>query len=95
MTKQITDTTVFFILFIANVVQAQVGFQVLRGTVKDHISESPLPGAKVTVLNTNLVLGAIADMDGVLRLRSVPIGRHDIVITSFGYEDVILKDGSL
>ncbi len=83
--------TCLLFTFGVNIAQSQTGNQVLRGTIKDHISESPIPGAKITVLNSDPILRAISDVDGVFRIPAVPIGRHDILITYSGYEDVVLK----
>lgn len=94
--KQLTVYfTCLFFTFIASTGQSQTGNQVLRGTIKDHISESPIPGAKITVLQSDPVLRTLSDVDGVFKIPSVPIGRHDILITYSGYEDVILKGVSL
>lgn len=87
--------TCLLFTFSVNISHSQTGNQVLRGSVKDHISESPIPGAKISVLNSDPVLRAISDVDGVFKIPSVPIGRHDILITYSGYEDVILKGISL
>lgn len=87
--------TVFFsallFTFTVSFAQAQTGHQVLRGTIKDHISESPIPGAKVTVLHSDPILRSVSDGEGVFKIPAVPIGRHDILITYSGYEDVLLK----
>ena len=87
--------TVLFCVFTTNTIWSQTGSQVLRGTIKDHISEVPIPGAKIIVLNSEPILRAISDLDGVFKIPEVPIGRHDILITYSGYEDVILKGISL
>lgn len=87
--------TVLLFAFTANIGWSQSGNQVLRGSIKDHISESPIPGAKIIILNSEPILRAISDVDGVFKIPAVPIGRHDILITYSGYEDVIMKGISL
>ena len=81
------------LLFTMNInkVQSQIGNQVLRGTIKDIISESPIPGAKIKVLNTDPILRTISDAEGVFKILSVPIGSHDVLITFPGYKEMILK----
>ena len=86
---------VLFFAFFANIGWSQTGSQVLRGTIKDHISESPIPGAKIIVINSDPILRAISDVDGIFKIPAVPIGRHDILITYSGYEDVIMKGVNL
>lgn len=87
--------TVLFCVFTTKTIWSQTGNQVLRGTIKDHISEVPIPGVKIIVLNSEPILRAISDVGGAFKIPSVPIGRHDILITYSGYEDVILKGISL
>lgn len=82
-------------MFISSIGFGQSMHQVMRGTVKDNISEMPIPGVKLIILNTNPVMGAITDYDGLFTFNKVPVGRHDVVITAFGYEDLVLKGVSL
>ncbi len=78
-------------LLTATVVLAQTGTQVVRGTVVDNITESPIPGAKVIILDTDPAIRAITDAEGTFRLSGVALGRQNILVTYFGYKDVLLK----
>jgi hypothetical protein len=80
-----------FLLFTAGFTSAQEGTQVVRGTILDNVSESPIPGAKVVILNTNPILRTLTDSEGYFKISNVPIGRHDIVVTYMGYDNAVLK----
>lgn len=73
---------------------AQQLTQVVRGTVIDQISESPIPGAKVIVLNSEPAIRTLTAADGSFRLPDVPVGRQTIIVTYMGYKDRVI-DGLL
>lgn len=60
--------------------------QTIRGTLVDKESFQPIIGAKVIVATTDPVLGGISDIDGKFRIENVPVGKHNLIITSIGYE---------
>tara|TARA_B100000508_G_scaffold75230_1_gene58610 strand:+ start:76168 stop:78549 length:2382 start_codon:yes stop_codon:yes gene_type:complete len=66
--------------------------QTVRGTVVDEASLSPLPGAKVIVLDTTRQLRAITDVDGNFKIEGVPVGRLSILITYMGYASKTLSN---
>jgi hypothetical protein len=80
-----------FLLLLAGFTSAQEGTQVVRGTILDNISESPIPGAKVVILNTDPILRTLTDSEGYFKILNVPIGRHDVVATYMGYDNAVLK----
>jgi len=61
--------------------------QVLKGTVKDSVSQQPVPGATVKVVGTNK--GVVTNENGEFEL-TVPANAQ-IQISSIGFENVILK----
>jgi hypothetical protein len=63
----------------------QIPVQSIRGTVVDKISQSPLPGANITVLTTDPLMGASSDPDGNFIITNVPTGRHRIQVSFVGY----------
>ena len=93
--KQVNFYILFLIIGFNFSTKAQNSFQVVRGTIKDNISESPIPGAKIFILNNDDDLRVMSDLDGNFKLINVPIGRQDILITYLGYEDVLLKGVSI
>lgn len=74
----------FSILFISFYSFAQ-NTQIVRGRIIDKISQYPLVGASIIVLNTDPVIGAIADIDGYYELKEVPVGRQSFKIQAIGY----------
>jgi hypothetical protein len=80
-----------FGLFSAFVVQAQPLFQTIRGRIIDKDSQAPLIGATVTVLNTDPLKGAVSDLTGDFRIENVALGRHNLVVSYIGYEDVYIN----
>lgn len=71
---------------------AQSLTQTIRGTVVDKVSQSPLPGANVSVMNSNPFIGAATDFDGSFSLKNVPVGKQALKITFLGYKEYILPN---
>lgn len=70
--------------------------QTIRGKIIDNISEKPLEGASVTILNS--VTGIQTDEDGNFNFEKMPVGRYQIKVSSVGYEtqtiaEVLLESG--
>lgn len=68
-------------------VRSQALTQTIRGTVIDKISQTPLPGANVIILDTDPILGATTDVDGNFKIVNVPVGTYAIKITFIGYRE--------
>lgn len=66
--------------------------QTVRGTLKDKQTFQPIIGAKIIVLDSEPLIGAVSDLDGKFRLENVPIGRQKIAISFVGYEPVLLNN---
>ncbi|MCE3296242.1 MAG: TonB-dependent receptor [Crocinitomicaceae bacterium] len=66
--------------------------QTVRGTVTDKISQAPISGAKIILVDSSPVLGAVSDPDGNFRLENVPVGRQSIKITYSGYKEISLDN---
>lgn len=66
--------------------------QVVKGTVRDKDSQTPLPGATIIIESTNPALGGTTDLDGNFKLDRVPIGRQSIRISFVGYEPYIFRE---
>lgn len=62
--------------------------QTIRGTVTDKETYQPLIGAKVVVLDSSPLIGAVTDANGNFRLEGVPVGRQTIRCTYVGYEAI-------
>lgn len=72
--------------------QAQELTQTIRGTVIDQVSQTPLPGANVILLNSSPVVGVTTDIDGHFKITKVPVGSHAIKITFIGYKEITLPN---
>ena len=68
-------------------IQAQQGVQTIRGSVKDLQSKYQIPGAVVTLVGSEPLLGTTTDENGDFRLENVPLGRHTLKITFLGYAE--------
>ena len=55
--------------------------QTVRGSLKDKQTYQPLIGAKIIVVGTEPLIGAVSDIDGKFRLEKVPVGRQQIAIS--------------
>lgn len=77
----------FFLLFIACLSFSQNLKQTIRGIVVDKQSQSPLPGAIVSIPNTNPFKATSTDENGKFRLDSVPIGRWTVKVSFISYKE--------
>lgn len=68
-----------------------IGQQTVKGTVVDSESNYPLPGVNIVIISdTTQLLGAATDMYGKFKIENVSFGRHQIRVTSLGYNPQIL-----
>jgi len=84
--------SIFTLLIFSNNTLAQTPTQTVKGKVIDMDSEMPIIGATVILLGSDPIVGAISDIDGFYKLKSIPIGRQSFKISFMGYEDVYLKE---
>ena len=67
-------------------------FQTVRGRVIDIDSKLPLCGITVLLGSEGLPRGAITDSNGVFKFEKVRVGRHELKISSIGYESKVLMN---
>jgi hypothetical protein len=86
-TKSITGFLIVIILLTLHrpLSAQQIPLQSIRGKVVDKTSQSPLPGANITVLTTDPLMGAATDREGNFVISGVPTGRHSIRVSYIGY----------
>lgn len=72
-------------------ISAQVT-QVLRGTILDKQSETPLVGAAVQVLNSSPILGGVTDVNGNFEIYGVTSGRYTLQISFVGYNTATIPN---
>jgi hypothetical protein len=70
----------------------QMPLQSVRGTVIDKTSHAPLPGANITILTTEPLMGASTDTEGKFVISGVPTGRHRIQVSYIGYSSIIFDN---
>lgn len=82
-------------IFLLNTLLVSYAFaqtQVIRGTIVDTDSKSPLIGATVQVINHDPLIGSSTDLEGNFRLKEVPYGRVDLLVQSVGYEQKVIPN---
>lgn len=87
-TISISITIVFLAIvnpFTVISVDAQELYQTIKGRVVDKETQISLPGATISVLGAEPMLGTITDNDGYFRLKEVPLGRYSIEARFVGY----------
>jgi hypothetical protein len=72
--------------------KAQELTQTIRGTVIDQVSQMPLPGANIVLLNSSPVVGVTTNVDGQFKITKVPVGSHALKITFIGYKEITLPN---
>ena len=86
-----------FLLIISISFNAQELTQTIRGTIIDKQTQSPLPGAVISILNTNPITATITDENGKFRLEYIPLGRKQLKISLLSYKEksqtVVLSSG--
>ncbi len=78
----------FYLLIVISgpLLHAQELTQSIRGQVVDAVTDFPLVGANIILMDTNPPVGTITDANGYFELEKVPIGRINILIRFIGYE---------
>lgn len=64
--------------------------QTIRGKIIDFVSEQPVIGASITLLNSKK--GTQTDADGNFSFGKMPIGRYQVQISSVGYESQTISE---
>ncbi len=82
-------------LFLSLKTQAQQITQTLRGSVIDKVSQTPIPGAVIQILNVSPTKATASDANGNFQIENIAIGKQSIKITYMGYKDVYLQNLSL
>lgn len=87
--------TLILAFFIFQSAHAQVMTQTIRGTIVDQVSQTPLIGVTVVLLESNPILGTSTDIDGNFILENVPVGKVGLQFSMVGYETVTLQNLNL
>jgi len=84
-------TSFLILLYISNV-QAQQTTQTIRGTIVDKQSQLPLVGAKISIVNSDPIKGAVTDANGKFSIIDVIPGRYDLRAEMMGYKEITLSN---
>ena len=90
MKKIVKLFLILCIVLVSESVKAQILTQTIRGRVLDQVTQAPMPGATIMLLNTEPVVGVISDDSGEFRLTNVPVGQQSLRISFVGYKDLVL-----
>ena len=90
----------YFVILFSFLVQwifSQELTQTIRGTVLDKQTQSPLPGAVISILNTEPIKTTTTDENGKFRFDNILLGRKQLKISLISYKEksqtVVLTTG--
>ena len=66
--------------------------QLIKGTIVDKESKTPLIGVTITVSDVTPALGAVTDLDGNFSIGNVPVGKHTISVSYLGYQPLTMSE---
>lgn len=75
--------------------KAQTPTQTVRGTVVDKVSQAPIPGAVVVIVNSEPLMGVSTDESGQFRFEKVPVGKQTLKISFIGYKEAFMQNLSV
>lgn len=88
---------IVILLFIVSCGFSQELTQTIRGTIIDKQTQSPLPGAIITILNNEPFTATTTDEQGKFRFEKVSLGRKQLKISLLSYKEkfqtVVLTTG--
>lgn len=66
----------------------------IRGKVIDAESQTPIPGANITVVDMDgkVNIGSMSDFDGEFTIQNLPVGRYTIKASFLGYKPEIKRN---
>jgi hypothetical protein len=65
--------------------------QIIRGTVKDQVTNAPIRGASVILKDVVPLTGTTTDDQGRFRIDPTPVGRTSLVVSSIGYNPTVIS----
>ena len=89
---KIRTSLLIILCSISSYMHSQKNVQNLSGVILDENTLTPIPSANIVVLNTKPLLGTSSNFEGEFTLLNVPLGRHNIQVSSLGYEPVIITN---
>jgi hypothetical protein len=84
--------TLITIISISGLAFAQDITQTIKGRVFDKITQEPIIGATIVLINSNPLTGTISNTDGEFLLEDIPVGRQSITFSFLGYESYLVNE---
>lgn len=83
------------ILFLLLLTYSGFSQRTIKGRVVNQTTGAPVPGSSVFIANTSK--GTVSNSAGTFELSDIPPGKHELVISSIGYETNVFSfhDGQL
>ena len=66
--------------------------QSIRGKVIDQVTELPIIGATVVIIDSSPIIGTVTNIDGEFKLPNISIGRIALKISIMGYEERVISN---
>lgn len=83
---------ILFMAVHAFTASAQNLTQTVRGVITDKVSQTPIPGALITLANSEPKKATVSDDDGNFKLLEVPVGKQTFMISMMGYKNFTLPN---
>lgn len=80
----------FLFLISANGVYSQNKTGIVSGEVRDAVTQQPLPGANIVIINSDI--GAASDENGYYVILQLEPGHYEIKVSIIGYESAVYSD---
>ncbi len=77
----------FFFPLIYPITAQQILYSTIKGIVLDKQSLFPLTGATIIIIDSDPLIGTVADNAGHFKLENIPIGKYQIRVTFIGYSN--------
>ncbi len=82
----------FFLSFLTQYLFSQTLTQTIRGEVVDKVSQIPIPGALIVLVNSKPLYGVSTDENGKFKLQNIAVGRQTLKITCLGYKEILMQN---
>ncbi len=83
---------IFILLAIQKYSWSQQEGQVIKGQVTDAVTQAPLAGATVVILESKPQLGTVTNENGQFWLRNIKPGRYNILVSFIGYQNYLFRE---
>ena len=96
MTKNIINLILILILTYYNIFSQSTETTkngIITGTVVSSMTQSPVPGITVKILNTKL--GSYTDKQGKFKISNIPVGIYSVQFAGIGYQTYVQSDVSV